>query len=176
MTDRAIVPDAGAEDLERRIFTVRGHRVMLDEDLAALYGVSTKRLNEQVGRNPGRFPEDFAFRLTRQEVAILRSQNATSSLIATHGGRRYLPRVFTEHGALMLSAVLSSPVAIQASIAVVRAFVRLRELAAGHRDLVRRIDALEKKYDASFRLVFAAVRALMAGDRPEGPRDPIGFK
>jgi hypothetical protein len=176
VTERAIVPSAGAEELERRIFTVRGHRVMLDEDLARLYGVTTKRRNEQVGRNPKRFPDDFAFRLTPQEVAILRSQNATSSLIPAHGGRRYLPRVFTEHGALMLSAVLSSPVAVNASIAVVRAFVRLRELVAGHRDLVRRLDTLEKKYDSQFRLVFAAVRALMAGERPENPRDRIGFR
>src|ERR1041385_925539 len=112
------------DQIVRAIFLVRGHRVMLDSHLAALYGVTTRRLNEQVKRNRSRFPADFMFRLTAREVTALKSQFATSNV--GRGGRRKIPNAFTEHGALMLATVLNSPVAVQASIAVVRAFLRLR--------------------------------------------------
>jgi hypothetical protein len=151
--------------LESRILLVRGHRVMFDSDLALIYGVTTKRLNEQVRRNIDRFPADFGFQLHPKEVRILRSHIATSSW----GGRRYLPFAFTEHGALMLASVLTSPVAIQASIEVVRAFVRLRELLGGQADLARRLDDLEARYDGQFKVVFDAIRGLM-----DAPLDPPG--
>jgi hypothetical protein len=154
------------------VHVVRGHRVLLDADLAALYQVSTKRLNEQVSRNPGRFPADFAFQLTPPEVEILRSQFATSS--AGWGGRRYRPRVFTEHGALMLSSVLKSRVAIETSIHVVRVFVQLRGLVAGHAELSRKLDALEARYDQQFKVVFDAIRELMTPPAP--PPKRIGFR
>src|SRR5436190_17003436 len=112
-------------NVEGAIHLVRGQRVMLDSDLAAIYGVTTKRLNEQLRRNRARFPSDFAFQLTREEFTNLKSQIATSS---SHGGKRKLPWAFTEHGAIMLASVLNSPVAIDASVRVVRAFVRLREI------------------------------------------------
>jgi hypothetical protein len=161
------------EHVEHRILMVRGHRVMFDSDLAKLYGVPTKRLNEQVRRNPDRFPPDFAFPLTAQEVTILRSQNATSR--SSWGGPRYLPYVFTEHGSIMAANVLSSPQAIKASICVVRAFIHLRELLASHKDLARKLEELEQKYDAQFKVVFDAIRALMAPP-PEAPRERIGFR
>jgi hypothetical protein len=147
--------------------------VILDTDLANLYGVTTKRLNGQVRRNADRFPDDFAFRLTRQELAILKSQNATSNPSA--GGRRTFPRVFTEHGAVMAANVLSSKVAVAASIQVVRAFVRLRELLASHKDLARRLDELEQKYDSQFQVVFRAIRELMQPPDPPPRRGKIGF-
>lgn len=153
------------------IHLVRGHRVMLDADLAVLYGVTTKRLNEQVARNQERFPEDFAFVLTAVEAEILKSQIATSR--SGWGGRRKLPRAFTEHGAVMLASVLKSKVAVDASIQVVRAFVQLRGLAAAHADLARRLDQVEKKYDGQFRVVFQAVRDLMTPPVPARKR--IGF-
>ncbi|MBI4468853.1 MAG: ORF6N domain-containing protein [Acidobacteria bacterium] len=151
---------------------IRGHKVMLDADLAELYGVNTKRLNEQVKRNLGRFPTDFMFQLTRKEAEALRSQIATSK--AGRGGRRTLPYAFTEHGAVMLASVLSSPIAVQASIQVVRAFVRLREILATHKELARKMDAMEKKYDTQFKVVFDAIRQLMAP--PVSKRRPIGFR
>ena len=144
---------------------------MLDEDLAEIYGVTTKRLNEQVRRNKGRFPEDFMFRLTKEEFANLRSQFATSRW----GGRRYPPNAFTEHGAVMLASVLNSPIAIEASIQVVRAFVRLREMLASHKDLARKLAALERKYDQQFQVVFDAIRKLMKPP-PDKPKPRIGFE
>jgi hypothetical protein len=144
---------------------------MLDSDLAALYGVTTKRLNEQVRRNLDRFPIDFMFQLTEIEEEILRSQIATSS--EGWGGRRSLPYVFTEHGALMLASVLNSPVAINASIQVVRAFTHLRRMVSSHFELSRKLDALEKKYDSQFKVVFDAIRQLTSP--PEQPRRKIGF-
>ncbi len=159
--------------IERAIFVVRGHRVMLDADLAAVYGVTPKRLNEQVRRNAERFPLDFAFRLTPEEYLVLRSQIAT--LEKGRGKhRKYLPWAFTEHGAVMLANVLRSPRAIRASIEVVRTFVRLRELAVTHKDLARRLDDLEKKYDVQFAVVFDAIRELMEPIE-EGPKERIGF-
>jgi hypothetical protein len=155
------------------IHLVRGQRVMLDADLATLYGVSTKRLNEQVRRNRPRFPDDFAFRLTADEARSLRSQIATSR--AGHGGRRYAPMAFTEHGAVMLASVLNSPVAVHVSIQVVRAFVQLRSLLASHADLALRLDELERRYDRRFQVVFDAIRRLM--QLPESPERPrIGFR
>jgi hypothetical protein len=144
---------------------------MLDADLAGLYGVTTKRLNEQVKRNAQRFPPDFMFGLTNEESKILRSQFATSS---SWGGRRYNPLAFTEHGALMLASVLNSPRAVEASIFVVRAFVKLREMLASHRDLARRLDEMEKKYHAKFRMVIDAIRELMSA--PTKPSRKIGFR
>jgi ORF6N domain len=154
------------------IHVVRGHRVMLDSDLAPLYGVATKRLNEQVKRNRARFPEDFAFRLTAEEVTGLRSQTATSNV--GRGGRRYAPLVFTEHGAVMLASVLNSRVAVETSIQVVRAFVRLRGLLAAHTELARKLEVMEARYDKQFGVVFQAIRELMKPPAP--PRKRIGFR
>jgi hypothetical protein len=152
---------------------------MLDADLARLYGVSPKRLNEAVRRNRDRFPDDFIFQLTREEIeeltrqidaSNLRSQFATSSW----GGRRYLPYAFTEQGVAMLSSVLRSVRAIQVNIEIMRAFVRLRRMVISHEEMARRVDALEKKYDAQFKVVFDAIRQLMAP--PEPRRRPVGFR
>ena len=151
---------SAATDLEHRIFVIRGRRVMLDVDLAAIYHVAPKRLNQQVKRNRARFPSDFLMQLTAKEAENLRLQTATSR--SGHGGRRYLPFAFTEHGAVMLATVLKSPVAVEASILVVRAFVRLRALAAAHQELAEKLDALEAKYDEQFRVVFEAIRQLMS--------------
>jgi len=159
------------ERIERMIYLIRGQRVMLDSDLAELYGVSTRRLNEQVKRNIERFPEDFMFQLTDEEYENLRSQNATSR---SWGGRRYPPYAFTEHGAVMLTNVLKSDTAVSASIQVVRAFIRLREMLISNKELARRLDELEKKYDAQFKLVFDAIRELMKS--PEKEQRRIGFR
>lgn len=146
---------------------------MLDADLALLYGVSTKRLNEQVKRNWQRFPDRYMFQLSAEEVNRLRSHSATSK--KERGGRRYLPFVFTEHGAIMLACVLNSPIATRASLAVIDAFVHLRMLIDTHKDLSRKIKQLENKYDAQFRLVFDAIRELM--DQPDEDLPKIkGFK
>jgi len=156
--------------IDSLILTIRGQRVMLDSDLARIYGVSTMRLNEQLKRNLNRFPADFAFQLKNQEVANLISQIAISR---SHGGRRKLPWVFTEHGAIMLASVLNSPVAVAASVAVVRAFVRLRELAITHKDLSVKLDELERKvkgHDGALKQVFEALRQIMSP-----PRRAIGF-
>ena len=130
------------EVIERKTYLIRGQKVMLDRDLAKLYGVPTKRLKEQVKRNIKRFPEDFMFELTMQELEILRSQFATSRW----GGERYLPYAFTEQGVAMLSSVLNSERAIEVNIAIMRAFVRLREILLTHKDLAAKIAALELKY------------------------------
>lgn len=132
-------------DIEAAIISLRDQRVILDSDLAKIYGVSTKRLNEQVKRNLERFPEDFVFQLTFQEVNGLRSQIATSK-----GGRRYRPYVFTEHGAVMAANILNSSVAIQASILVVRTFMRMRALITEHAELKRRLQAVEKRLAQGF--------------------------
>jgi hypothetical protein len=169
--DKAMVP---VERIERLIYLIRGQKVMLDSDLADIYGVTTKRLNEQVGRNADRFPPDFAFQLTPQDVTNLRSQIATSK--AGRGGRRYRPWVFTEHGAIMLASVLNSPVAVEASVRVVRAFVRLREILASNRELAQRLDELERKFeghDAAIRNLFEAIRQLLIPPEPKGRK--IGF-
>jgi len=168
--DKAVI---AVERIERLIYLIRSQKVMLDSDLAEIYGVTTRRLNEQVRRNRDRFPADFAFQLTRQEVANLMSQTATSS---SYGGRRKLPRVFTEHGAIMLASVLNSPVAVQASVHVVRAFVRLRQLLVSNRELAQRLAELERKlegHDDAIRNLFEAIRQLLASPQP--PRKQIGF-
>ncbi len=158
------------ERVEDRILFIRGHRVMLDADLAELYGVPTKRLNEAVRRNAARFPEDFMFQLTADEVEILRSQFATSN---GRGGRRYIPYAFTELGVAMLSSVLNSERAVLVNIAIMRAFVRLREIAASHKDVLRRLEEMEGKYDRQSNVVFDTIRALM--EPPKIPRRRVGF-
>jgi hypothetical protein len=166
--DTSLIPP---ERIERSILLIRGHKVMLDSDLAGLYGVTTKRLNERVKRNLSRFPEDFMFQLTESETDRLRSQFATSK--KGRGGRRYQPYVFTEQGVAMLSSVLNTERAIKVNIEIMRAFVRLRRLLATHADLARKLEALEKKYDAQFKVVFDAIRELMRA--PEPKKRPIGF-
>jgi hypothetical protein len=159
-----------AEHIERAIIVLRGAKVLLDADLAALYGVPAKRLNEQVKRNRGRFPQDFMFQLSNEECAILRSQIATSR---SWGGRRTPPYAFTEQGVAMLSSVLHSPRAVQVNVEIMRAFVRLRQLLQSNTNLARKLAALEHKYDARFKVVFDAIRELMAPPAPSRPR--IGF-
>nr|AIT69750.1 putative DNA-binding protein [uncultured bacterium] len=168
-----------AARVEKAILLIRDEKVILDADLAALYGVSTKRLKEQVRRNRQRFPEDFMFELTTDAQAVLNAQIKESNLrsqIATsrsHGGRRYLSYAFTEHGALMAANVLSSEVAVQASVEVVRAFVRLRRMLASNAELARKLEQIEKKYDHQFKVVFDAIRQLMIP--PEPKHKEIGF-
>ena len=161
------------DQVEQNILLIRGHRVMLDADLAELYGVTTKRLNEQVQRNKKRFPSDFMFQLTLEEAERLRSQFAT---LKTGRGqhRKYRPYAFTEQGVAMLSSVLHSERAIQVNIAIMRAFVQLREMIGSNKGLARRFNELEKKYDSQFRIVFEAIRELMA--EPESKIKRIGFK
>lgn len=158
-----------------KIHMLRGRRVMLDEDLADIYGVSTKRLNEQVVRNNSRFPADFMFRLDETEWKDLRSQTASPS--SGYGGRRYLPLAFTEHGAVMLAAVLNTPTAVQASVAIVRAFNRMRHLSVLHKELAKRLRRAETRldgHDADLRAVLAALEQLT--DDPGGWTRKIGFK
>jgi len=159
------------EFVENAILLVRGERVILDADLAKLYGVTTARLNQQVKRNLERFPSDFMFELTKKEYESLMLQIATSSV--THGGRRKLPFVFTEHGAIMAANVLNSKTAVQASVQVVRAFIRLRQMLTSNAELARKLSDLERKYDSQFRVVFDAIRQLMTP--PEPQRKQIGF-
>ena len=161
-------------NLQGAIHLIRGQRVMLDFDLATIYGVTTKRLNEQLKRNRLRFPADFAFQLTVQEFRTLKSQIATSS---SHGGKRKLPWVFTEHGALMLTSVLNSAIAVQASVRVVRAFVRLREMVAANAQLAANLEELEQRFDSHDEAIanlFATLKQLL--EPPEAPkRREIGF-
>jgi len=159
------------ERIEKAILLIRRQKVMLDADLAALYGVDTKVVVQAVKRNIGRFPQDFMFQLTQEEFALLRSQIVTSS---DWGGRRYPPYAFTEQGVAMLSSVLRSPRAIKVNIEIMRAFIRLRKMLASHAELAQKLDALERKYDAQFRVVFDAIRQLMAP--PEPKRRTIGFR
>jgi hypothetical protein len=166
-----------AEQLTRRIHAIRGQKVMLDEDLAELYGVTVKRLNQQVHRNPDRFPPEFMFQLTPREFEALRSQIAT--LKKGRGQhRKYLPYVFTEHGAVMLATVLNSPAAVAMSLQVVRAFMLMRRMIGAVANLSRKLDALERRmveHDQKFAVVFAAVRQLMESP-PEEPKERIGFR
>lgn len=176
------------EAITLRLATVRGQRVILDADLAALYGVETKRFNEAVKRNLACFPADFMFPLAAAEWAALRSQSATSNDPGSgRGGRRYAPHVFTEHGALMAATVLSSPRAVEVSLYVVRAVVRLRELATSHAELAKRLGELEEKTEAlalshetfsrntrlQLKQVFEALRELVTP--PDPPKRPIAF-
>lgn len=172
------------ETITQHILVLRGQKVLLDSDLAALYGVETRRLNEQVRRNLGRFPEDFIFEINAEEMANLKSHFATSSW----GGRRKLPLAFTEHGAIMAATVLKSPRAVEVSVYVVRAFIRLRELIVSNKELAHRLDELENKADlmelkhdtfahntrVQLKQVFEAIRELSAPPEPPKKR-PIGF-
>ena len=160
------------EIIERKIYLIRGHKVMLDSDLAELYEVETKVLLQAVKRNVQRFPEDFMFQLNDQEFMNLRSQFVTSS--SGHGGRRYLPYVFSEQGVAMLSSVLNSERAVQVNIAIMRTFVKLRQMLASNADLARKLASLERKYDSQFKMVFDAIRQLMTP--PEKPKRKIGFR
>jgi len=157
-----------AERIERAILVLRGEKVILDVDIAALYEVETRTLVQAMKRNLDRFPPDFMFQLTPEEVENLRSQ----SVISSWGGRRYLPHAFTELGVAMLSSVLRSERAVQINIEVMRVFVRLRRMMSTREDLIRRLDELEQRYDAQFKAVFDALRQLMAGTT----RKQIGFK
>lgn len=158
------------ERIEQTIFLIRGEKVMLDSDLAELYGVTTANLNKAVSRNLDRFPPDFMFQLTKDEFENLIFHFGTSSW----GGTRKLPRVFTEQGIAMLSGMLKSKRAVRVNVEIMRAFVRMRQMMASHKDLVRRLDALEQKYDAKFKAVFDAIRKLMTP--PEKPARRIGFR
>ena len=164
-----------AKPIESQIYRVRGQRVLIDSDLAALYGVEVRALNQAVKRNRNRFPPDFVFRLKEKESEELRSQGVISR--GGHGGRRYLPYVFTEHGAIMAASVLNSRRAVEMSIFVVRAFVRLRETLAAHRALAAKLVELEQRldtHDATIDEILDAIRALTAP--PEKPLRQIGFR
>lgn len=164
------IPD---EVMMSKIYMIRGHKVMLDEDLAKLYGVETRRLNEQVKRNIERFPEDFMFVLNEQEFADLMSQSATSSW----GGRRKQPYAFTEHGVLMLSSVLSSKQAILVNIQIMRIYTRIREMLLAHKDVFIRVEQVEKqlmKHDQKIELLFTYLSKFI--EKEEQPRTEIGFK
>jgi len=166
----SIVP---VERIERHILLIRGHKVMLDSDLAELYGVEVKVLNQSVKRNIDRFPEDFMFQLTAEEDESLRSQFVT---LKNGRGRhrKYPPYAFTEQGVAMLSGVLNSPRAVQVNIEIMRTFVLLRQMLASNEGLARKLAALEKKYDSQFRAVFDAIRQLMTPQQPPKRRQ-IGF-
>jgi len=163
----AVVP---TERIAPSIVVVRGRKVLLDAELAALYGVRTKALVQAVKRNAGRFPADFVFRLTPDEATRLRSQSVTSK---SRGGRRYLPYAFTEQGVAMLSSVLRSPRAIAVNIEIMRLFVKPRAVLASHAHLARKLDQLERRYDAQFKVVFEAIHALMVPLTPRTRR--VGF-
>jgi ORF6N domain len=160
--------------IERSIFSVRGHRVMLDADLASLYGVTTGNLNLAVRRNAARFPSDFMFQIPASEIEALRSSSPSLSG-GGRGGRRKPATAFTEQGVAMLSSVLRSPRAIQVNIEIMRAFVRLRHLLATNADLARRLDEMEATYDRQFRVVFQTLRQLMTEPEPPPPA-PLGFQ
>jgi len=167
---QSLVP---VERIEKAILLIRKQKVMLDTDLAALYGVETRVLIQAVKRNLERFPEDFMFQLNKEETDFLTSQIVT--LKRGRGQhRKYLPYVFTEQGVAMLSSVLRSPRAIQVNIEIMRAFIRLRQMLASNAELARKLDALERKYDAQFKVVFDAIRQLMAPTKPK--RRAIGFR
>jgi len=195
MNEATLIP---AERIERRILLLRGHKVILDSDLAELYGVATRTLNQAVQRNLERFPDDFMFQLSTQESELilrsqivisndessgnssknkgsLRSQTVISK--AGKGGRRYLPYAFTEQGVAMLSSVLRSPRAVQVNIAIMRTFVQLRQMLASNAGLARKLEELETNYDEQFKVVFDAIRELMAEPEPLKPKHgrEIGF-
>ena len=170
------------EHLAPLILFVRGEKVLLDSDLAQLYGVEARALNQAVARNRKRFPPDFMFRLSAEEYEALRRRSTHSSQVVMstrkHRGRRYRPYAFTEQGVAMLSSVLRSARAVEVNIAIMRTFVQLRRLMDSNRDLARKILALEKKYDEQFAMVFDAIRRLIAEEGPEpvGPKRMIGFR
>lgn len=167
--DTMVIEMLDSDLILSKIIIIRGHKVMLDKDLAELYGVETKRLKEQVKRNIGRFPDDFMFELTKSEFGNLRSHIATSRW----GGTRYAPLAFTEQGVAMLASVLNSPRAIEVNIQIVRAFVKLRQMISSHDELRKKIEAMEDTYDGQFRLVFDAIRELIRVE--QSPKKKIGF-
>jgi len=158
-----------SDSILNKIYVIRGMKVMLDKDLAELYGVETKRLKEQVRRNLGRFPDDFMFELIRAEINNLRSHIATSSW----GGTRYASMAFTEQGVAMLSSVLYSERAIQVDIQIMRAFTQLRKMVSTHEDLRKKIEDMEKRYDVQFKVVFDAIKKLITEDKRV--KKKIGF-
>jgi hypothetical protein len=163
----------GDQEIAEKIYLIRGHKVMLDNDLAEMYGVETKRLIEQVNRNLLRFPAEFMFRLTDEEFEVLRSQIATSK----RGGRRYAPYAFTEHGILMLSSVLNSKQAITMSIKIIEVFVKFREMLITQKDLLLKFEQLEKlvvQHDDDIQYIFQALKQLIY--QKNEPREPVGFK
>ena len=157
------------ERIERSIFLIRGQKVLLSQQLAELYGVETKVLNQAVARNRERFPDDFMFQLSKEELENLKSQIVTSSW----GGARIAPYAFTEQGVAMLSSVLNSDRAVHVNIEIMRAFVKLRQMLSSNAELARKLESLEKKYDAQFKVVFDAIRQLMSP--PARPKREIGF-
>jgi len=172
MTESQVV--VPTETIERRILLIRGQKVLLDMDLAELYAVETRTLKRAVRRNRNRFPPDFMFELTPEEHRILRCQFGT---LRWGAHSKYLPFAFTEQGVAMLSGILTSPRAVMVNVAIMRAFVRLRELIASNRELAHRLDELERKYDVQFKVVFDAIRKLMEKPKPypESPKQKIGF-
>ena len=158
------------EIIEHKIYIFRGKKTMIDSDLAELYGVRTKNLNKAVERNSDRFPEDFMFQLSKEEFEILRFQIGTSR----YGGRRYLPYAFTEQGVAMLSSVLNSKKAIQVNIQIIRTFYKLREMVVNNKELNKRIDDLERKYDKRFRVIFENIKLMIQEDTK--PKVEIGFR
>jgi len=169
--DKALIP---IERIEQRILRIRESNIMLDEDLAELYGVEVRTLNQAVKRNIDRFPGDFMFQLTADEEARLRSQFVILKTTGRGQHRKYPPYAFTEQGVAMLSSVLNSPRAVQVNIQIMRTFVNLRRMLASNEDLARKLAALEKKYDTQFKIVFDAIRQLMTPQLP--PKRKIGFK
>ena len=166
MKSKSLIAKAKVENL---ILRIRGRNIMLDKDLSQLYGVSTRELNQSVSRNKERFPVDFMFRLTNEELKELKSH----FVISSWGGTRYAPRAFTEQGVAMLSSVLKSKRAVKVNIEIIRTFVKLREMLASNAQLSRKLNALERKYDTQFKVVFDAIRQLMAP--PAAKKKQIGF-
>ena len=170
MEHKVIIP---AEKIDRAILFIRGHKVMLDVDLADIYGVKTSRLNEQVKRNSDRFPIDFMFQLTDKEKENV---IANCDHLEKIKFSRTNPYAFTEHGAIMLASVLNTPIAVQTSVLIVRAFVKLREILLTHRELARKLTELEAKYDKRFKVVFETLRELMQLEKEKKDRPKIGYK
>ena len=180
--NKALFP-VSEDSIQERIYLIRGRKIMLDNDLARLYGVKTFRLNEAVKRNIRRFPEDFMFQLTNQEFTTLKDHWKNTGLISqiaisssTWGGRRHAPYAFTEQGVAMLSSVLNSERAVQVNIAIMRTFVKLRQRLSTHRELFQKLGQLEQRidsHDGEIRSIFEAMRQLMA--KPERPKRRIGF-
>jgi hypothetical protein len=176
MKNSTLIP---AEVIEQRILLIRGQKVMIDRDLAALYGVPTKALNQAVKRNIDRFPKDFMFQLKAAETKLLTeyqaSSNSRSQFVTLKQGQnvKYCPYAFTEHGILMLSSVLKSKRAVQANIVIMRTFVRLRKILSSNEKLYRKLKDLEKKYDEQFKVVFDAIHQILLP--PENPKRPFGF-
>jgi hypothetical protein len=176
MASKVVAAMVEDQKILNRIYVIRGQKVMLDEDLAQMYNVETRRLNEQVKRNPGRFPKDFMFTLSTKEYENLKSQNATSRM---WGGRRKLPNVFTEQGVAMLSSILNSDVAIEVNIRIIRVFTKLREYALTHKDILMKLAQLEREVKGNSRdieNIFTVLKELIAKDAKPHPRNKIGFR